>query len=119
MTYIEDTVDRYIAAWNEPDAAARRDLVAAVWEDDGSYLDPLMEGTGTDQLTAMIGAAQAQFPGHRFVLAGAPDAHHDRARFTWHLVPDGGSGVVAVGHDFAVVGEDGRFASVTGFLEHD
>ena len=33
----------------------------------------------------MIGAAQAQFPGHRFELAFGPDAHNDVVRFAWSL----------------------------------
>ena len=38
----------------------------------------------------MIGAAQAQFPGHRFELAFGPDAHNDVVRFAWSLVGAGG-----------------------------
>jgi len=63
----------------------------------------------------MIGAAQQQFPGHRFTLATGPDAH-DRVRFTWSLAADGGQ-PIARGVDFAPVGDDGRLRSVTGFLE--
>jgi hypothetical protein len=117
MTDIANIVDTYIAAWNEPDPQRRRDLVARTWTEDGSYLDPLMSGAGPDGIAAMIGGAQEQFPGHRFELAGAPDAHHDRVRFTWYLRPTAGGDPVAVGIDFAVVAEDGRLRSVTGFLE--
>ena len=109
------TVANYIAAWNEGDADRRRALVAQTWTDDGTYVDPLMAGAGTEQLTAMIGAAQAQFPGHRFVLSAGPDAHNDVVRFTWTLT--GPEGAAAVGQDFATVADDGRFKSVTGFLE--
>jgi hypothetical protein len=115
MRDITTVVNDYIAAWNEPDAERRRALAAAVWSEDGSYLDPLMEGSGPDAIAAMIGAAQAQFPGHRFELAFGPDVHHDRARFAWRLV--GPDGPVAAGVDFAVVADDGRLRAVTGFLE--
>ena len=63
----------------------------------------------------MIGAAQAQFPGHRFELAFGPDAHNDVVRFAWTLV--GAGGPVAKGVDFATVAADGRLRNVTGFLE--
>jgi hypothetical protein len=109
------TVSTYIAAWNEGDANRRRELVAQTWTEDGTYVDPLMAGAGTEQLTAMIGAAQAQFPGHRFELTVGPDAHNDVVRFTWTL--SGPNGAAAVGQDFATVAEDGRFKAVTGFLE--
>jgi SnoaL-like domain len=115
MTQIAETVDNYIASWNEADPARRRELVGRTWSEDGSYLDPVMAGAGADEIAAMIGAAQAQFPGHRFELAFGPDAHHDRVRFAWRLV--GANGPVAAGVDFATLAEDGRLRAVTGFLE--
>jgi hypothetical protein len=112
---INTVVETYIASWNEGDAARRRELVATAFTDDARYVDPLMAGEGTDGITAMIGAAQAQFPGHRFVLAAGPDAHNDVVRFSWTLAGD--AGPVASGQDFGVVAADGRFSAVTGFLE--
>jgi hypothetical protein len=64
----------------------------------------------------MIAGAQTQFPGARFELVGAPDAHHDRVRFTWHLYGADGA-KIATGYDFATITEDGRLRAVTGFLE--
>jgi hypothetical protein len=116
MTHtITSVVDTYIAAWNEADPERRRALVGETWTEDGTYLDPLMAGTGPDEIAAMIGAAQAQFPGHRFELSFGPDAHNDVVRFTWTLA--GADGPVARGTDFATVAEDGRLRAVTGFLE--
>src|ERR1700760_369514 len=116
MTNITATVDQYIATWNEADPERRRALAGDVWADDGSYLDPLMRGDGPDEIAAMIGAAQAQFPGHRFELAFGPDAHNDVVRFAWRLV--GAGGAVATGMDFGRVAADGRLSEVTGFLEN-
>ena len=109
-------VDSYIAMWNETDPERRRELVAQTVTDDADYVDPVMEGAGVDGIAGMIGAAQAQFPGHRFTLIAGPEFHHDRVRFTWSLAADGAA-PVAVGVDFATVGEDGRMRSITGFLE--
>ncbi|QEC49045.1 nuclear transport factor 2 family protein [Baekduia soli] len=117
MTDITDLVTTYIAVWNEGDADRRRALVAQAFSPDAAYLDPLMEGRGHDGIDAMVAGAQAQFPGHRFVLAGAPDAHHDRVRFAWHLVPEDGGAPAAIGIDFATLDDDGRLRAVTGFLE--
>ena len=113
---IVDVVDTYIASWNEGDEAARRALVARTWTDDGTYVDPLMSGAGTDGIAAMIGAAQASFPDHRFELAFGPDAHNDVVRFAWRLV--GAGGAVATGMDFGRLAADGRLSEVTGFLEN-
>jgi SnoaL-like domain len=116
MPDTDTTIATYIEMWNESDPERRRELVAQAVTADARYLDPLMAGEGVDGITAMIGGAQQQFPGHRFALHAGPDAHHDRVRFSWSLAPDGGE-PVAIGTDFATVGEDGRLRSITGFLD--
>lgn len=114
---LNNLINRYIEAWNETDAGRRRELVAGIWSDDGTYLDPLMSGTGHDEIDAMIGGAQQQFPGHRFELSFGPDAHNDRVRFAWRLFGPEGDAPVAAGVDFGTVAGDGRLRSVTGFVE--
>ncbi|HTU98090.1 MAG TPA: nuclear transport factor 2 family protein [Solirubrobacteraceae bacterium] len=116
MADTDTVVHNYIAMWNETDPDRRRALVAETVTDDADYVDPVMDGAGVDGITAMIGAAQAQFPGHRFALVSGPEAHHDRARFAWSLAADGGA-PVAVGVDFVSLADDGRMRSITGFLE--
>lgn len=114
---ITTVVNDYIAVWNEGDAVRRQELIARTWTEDGTYLDPLMQGGSPEQIGAMVGAAQVQFPGHRFELTAGPDAHNDVVRFTWTLVAVDGGQPAAVGVDFATVAPDGRLRSVTGFLE--
>ncbi len=108
--------EMYIATWNETEQSARRTLIEQIWAEDGRYVDPLAEVTGRDQSDAVIAAAQAQFAGMTFRLAGPVDAHHDQARFTWQLGPDGADAVV-VGFDVAQRNADGRLALVLGFLD--
>jgi hypothetical protein len=109
-------VKRYIASWNERDPESRRTLIASTFAEDADYLDPLMSGRGIDGIDAMIAAAQEQFPGHRFMLATGPDQHNNRVRFSW-LLAAAGAAPVAGGTDFALMGDDGRIMSVTGFLD--
>ncbi len=116
MADTDTLVNNYIAMWNETDPDRRRELVAGTVTDDAAYVDPVMEGAGIDGITTMIGAAQSQFPGHRFTLIAGPEAHHDRVRFTWSLAAAGGA-PVAIGMDFVNVADDGRMHSITGFLE--
>ncbi|WP_327352357.1 nuclear transport factor 2 family protein [Streptomyces sp. NBC_01304] len=111
-----ELVGRYLAAWNETDATARRALIAEVFDEQAGYTDPLADVRGHDALDATIGAVQGQFPGLVFSLAGPVDAHHDIARFTWNLGPEGEQPLV-VGFDVAVIGEDGRITDVHGFLD--
>jgi SnoaL-like domain len=115
MSDFTKLAEQYIATWNETDPAARRALIDEIWSADGQYIDPLAEVAGRDQIDAVIAAAQRQFAGMKFRLAGAVDAHHDQARFTWELGPDGEA--VVVGFDVARRDADGRLALVLGFLD--
>jgi SnoaL-like domain len=113
---VQDTVERYIASWNETDPQARRKLIGELWAPDASYIDPLAEAHGHDQIDGVIAAVQAQFPGLTFRLVGPVDAHHRQARFTWGLGP-AGEAPLTIGFDVAVTTEDGRLTTVLGFLD--
>ena len=113
----EGVPERYVAAWNEPDAEARRRAVAGLWTEDGKYTDPLAAVQGHEAIAAVMEGARGMFPGHVFEFSGKVDAHHDVVRFGWELVPEGGGEPTAVGFDVAVVAEDGRLRSVYGFLD--
>lgn len=116
MSVHEKTVERYLAAWNAAEPSATAAAVAAAWADDGGYTDPLASVTGHQEIFGLIGAVQAQFPGHRFRLVGAVDGHHDVARFGWELVAADGTAPVA-GFDVLTLDLDGRIRSVIGFLD--
>lgn len=116
MNDIANVVERYIQVWNETDPAARRAAIDELWAENGTYTDPIAVAEGRDAFDATIAAVQAQFTGLRFSLAGPVDFHHDIARFTWNLAPEGEEAVV-VGFDVAVFDADGRIANVHGFLD--
>jgi hypothetical protein len=113
---MQEIAERYIACWNEADPQRRRKLIDELWAEDASYVDPMAEARGRDEIDALVGAVQTQFPGLTFSLAGPVDTHHQQARFSWALGPAGGEPVV-LGFDVAVAAEDGRLASVLGFLD--
>ncbi|MGV3615727.1 MAG: nuclear transport factor 2 family protein [Fimbriimonas sp.] len=115
MSKTTELADRYLAAWNERGDAARRALIAEVYTESATYLDPLLEGQGHAGIDAMIAAAQTQFPGHRFERKGDVDEHHDRARFAWELRDEAGT-VTLSGIDFVTL-RDGRLQEVVGFFD--
>jgi hypothetical protein len=117
MSSIEQTIDRYVASWNETDAAKRRALVDQSWTSDGVYVDPVLKGESPAEIADAIGAVQGQFPGLRMRLAGPIDVHHERARFNWAFVPAGGEQPVVAGIDFATFSTDGKLQSITGFID--
>ena len=116
MSDFTTLAERYIAAWNETDAEARRRAVEELYTEDARYVDPLVEAAGRDGITATIGAVQAQFPGFVFRLAGPVDGHHEQARFRWELGPADGPAPIA-GFDVAVTDGNGRLRTVLGFLD--
>lgn len=112
---VDGLVDTYCRAWSEPDADARRALLDEVWDEDGTYTDPLAQVGGRAALHAHIGASFADFPGMVVSATSAVDLHHDMGRFTWQLaLPDGS--VPVAGTDFVELTSDGRIRSIVGFF---
>ncbi|WP_330241349.1 nuclear transport factor 2 family protein [Streptomyces sp. NBC_00525] len=115
MTTYDDAVQRYFAAWNAGSDELEK-AVAAAFTAEATYTDPLADVRGHERLAATIAGAREQFPGFVFRPLGAVDGHHALARFGWELVAPDGSAPVA-GFDVAALAEDGRIASVSGFLD--
>ena len=115
MTDITDTIDTYLAMWNEEDDTKRAALIERAWTTDARYRDPLLEADGHDGLDAMVTTVHTQYAGHRFRRTSGVDAHHDTARFGWELVAPDGSVTVA-GIDVARLADDGRLDAITGFF---
>ncbi len=59
---IEKIAERYIAVWNEPDAESRRQAVAGLWTEDGTYTDPLAAVEGHVDIEGVIASVRGQFP---------------------------------------------------------
>ena len=116
MNPATELASRYLQAWNETDAQRRGALVAQVFAQDASYVDPLASVAGHEGIAALIAGVQQQFHGARFSLKGEPQTHHDRLRFSWTLALQGKT--LAEGTDVAVVTPDARLAGVTGFLDY-
>ncbi|MFF8612791.1 nuclear transport factor 2 family protein [Streptomyces sp. NPDC015350] len=117
MAVHEDAVRRYFTAWN---AATPEDLekaVAAAFTEEATYTDPLADVRGHDGLAAAISGVHQQFPGFEFRLTGAHDGHHDIVRFSWDLVSTADGSAPVAGSDVIVLADDGRIASVSGFLD--
>ena len=83
MSNVNETVVRYLAAWNERDPKRRRELVAAAWTEEGSYIDAHRHGHDHNAIDAMLAAMQAQFPNYRVSLVSGIEAHNNFVRFSW------------------------------------
>ena len=110
-----EIADAYIEVWNERDRTRRDKLIASGWSEGAIYVDPLMQGTGRNEIAGLIGAVQERFPDFRFSLLGKPDGFGANVRFSWGLGPQGAEPPIK-GTDFATL-ENGQLQRVVGFLD--
>lgn len=116
MTATRQLIEKYLQGWNETDPLRRRALIEDVYAEHAAYVDPMVEARGWEAIDATIAAVQHMFPGHVFRLDGEVDAHHDIARFHWHLAQPGADEPLVIGFDVAAL-DDGRIRQVHGFLD--
>ncbi|GLY02047.1 MULTISPECIES: nuclear transport factor 2 family protein [Actinoplanes] len=111
-----EIIERYLAVWNEDDAVARRTAIDEVCAENVRYVDPMAAVDGRAALDALVEGVRKQFGGLVFSLGGPVDAHHDQARFTWHLGAPGEEPLV-IGFDVVVRDTQDRIITVYGFLD--
>ena len=109
-----EIVASYGAAWNEPDDAARAELLAASWADAGVYQDPTATVEGRDALVAHIAGFQQTFAGHVIELTSAVDTNGAALRWGWAM--RNGDEIVIEGIDVAALAPDGRILRIDGFF---
>ncbi len=118
MSNPKEPVERYLAAWNERDAAKRRAIVAKAWTEDANYTDPHRSGDGHAGISAMIATVHERFnDAYQFRLKDGVDAYGDRVRFQWEAGGTKEAPLHFVGTDFGVLSADGRLKAVTGFVD--
>jgi hypothetical protein len=110
MTEMTDLVDRYIAVWNEPDAAKRDVAIARIWREDAFSVSVANEYAGRAAITARVRRTYDDFvagQGYVFRAAADPDVHHDGMRIRWEMGPADGSPAVSGGVQFLILDAEG------------
>jgi hypothetical protein len=111
MTTIEELTARYVAVWNEPDAATRDAGVAALWSADARACTSANEYVGVDAITGRVATAYEKFvagQGYVFRSLGPAETHHDGVRIRWEMAPSAGGDAVSGGAQFLLLDADGR-----------
>ena len=113
---LDDVVRAYDAAWNEPDQAARAELLAASLAEDAELVDP-MSGrfTGRDAIDERIAGFGERFPGARLTITSGIDEHNGFARYAWELTAADGS-LVLDGIDIVERDDDNRLRRIVMFF---
>jgi hypothetical protein len=110
----DDFTVRYVALWNEPDAARRRAAIESLWAPDGSNYTPSIEAVGYDEIEARVARSYDKFVGpgtHRFRLGMPAAAHHNVVKVQWDMVEVATGAVASAGLEFLVLDADGRIHS--------
>jgi len=112
---VEELVERYLQAWTERRAPARRRLLEGLWAEAATYSSWVTNLDGLDALDEHIALRQQeQEPGSRLVRTSEIHVNEGRISFTWELLgPDGTPSFE--GSEFAEVDEHGQVVRVTSF----
>jgi hypothetical protein len=112
---LSTTIDTYLEAYCEPDAAKRDGLVAKAWAENGELLDPPLEAAGRTAISGLADVVNTHYPAHTFRRTSGIDTHHDVARYAWELVAPDGT-VAVTGVDTVELNDHGQLVRVVGFF---
>jgi len=134
---VKDLTSRYVAAWNEPDPARRRQAIQELWTEDGihvlqppaefrqaaaglGFTSAALEARGHDELDVRVSRAYQDFvaPGEfTFRPRDNADVLRNVVKFNWEMVPAGGGEAAAIGLEILILGPDGRIEADYQFIE--
>jgi hypothetical protein len=115
-----DTVETVLTqnllnVFGEPDAVKRLAVIAAIWTDDGVFVDAQGRHVGHEALNDAVSHLHRLFPGFVFTPIGSPEAFHGIGRLAWGHGPAGAPpGLTGV--DIIAV-RDGRIVSLYTFID--
>ena len=100
--------DRYVASWNEPDAATRSSAIAALWAPDA--LGPGGAGgyAAHTRLTLAAPEKSGRREGVHYRAAPTARLRGDVVTFRWEMLLSDSETVLASGLEFLIVDDDGR-----------
>jgi len=111
MTTIEELAARYVAVFNEPDAAVRDAAAADLWHADARVCTAANEYVGLAAIKGRVTAAHEKFiagQGYVFMSLGPAESHHDGVRIRWEMAPAAGGNAVSGGSQFLLLDADRR-----------
>lgn len=112
-------VARYVAVWNEPDAANRRASIESLWHPNGAHLSATKEAHGYAQLEQRIATTYQRWvveEGCSFHSLGDVKHHHDALTFRWEMRSKSGK-TESIGRDVILLDASGLFRCIYQFIE--
>ena len=108
MLNAQALADRYVAAWNEPDAAKRASAIAALWAPDALGHSRTGGYSALTKLTLTASGKGAGREGIRYRAAPTARLRGDVVTFRWEMLLAESETVLAGGLEFLIVDDDGR-----------
>jgi len=119
MDIATSLAERYVALWNQTDAALRRAEIEKLWTPEGEHFVRTLQARGYEELERRVTGSHeknVRDGGYLFRLAGGVQALRDTLMFHWDMVPAGTTQVAALGLQFLKLAPDGRIAADYQFI---
>jgi hypothetical protein len=100
--------DRYVAAWNESDAARRSSAIAALWAPDALSHNGAGGYAALTKLILRSPEGNGGKSGIRYRAAPSARQRRDVVTFRWDMLLADSETVLASGLEFLIVDDDGR-----------
>ena len=114
MTDYPASLDRMLAAWNEPESSNVRSHLDAALSPEVHFVDPSVDVRGIDGFEENVHEVHARVPGAAYSRTSGVDAHHGFFRYHWAIHKDGE--LLLPGFDVTEVDDEGRVLKVIGFF---
>jgi hypothetical protein len=112
---MDEVLESYDRAWNEPDDHERRRLLKTALTDSAELVDPRGRFQGRDAIAERICGFRDRFPGARVDITSGVDEHNGFARYDWKIFgPDGA--MILDGIDVCERADDGRLRRIVMFF---
>jgi len=115
----QELADRYVAVWNERDAAARRRMIEELWQPNGEHYIGDREARGYDALELrIVGSHEKNVRDAGNSFRALPDARRlrDVVCFHWEMLRPPGDDVAAVGLEILLIDDAGRIRTDYQFI---
>ena len=115
-----DIANRYIAMWNEPSAATRREIILGLWSPEGACLSKSFQPRGYEALEERVATAHERWivqGGYRFFPLEGATGHHNVVRFRWKMAPTFEAPAESTGQEFLVLDDACRIVAAYQFVD--
>jgi hypothetical protein len=111
-------VERYVAAWNEPDVSRRADATRELWAPDGLVINAHREYRGHEGVEEAMTRSNELFiaRGYRYRAREGTGSHHDGICLLWEMLTDTGE-VSSLGANLLLLDRDRRIKLEYQFVE--